>query len=408
MCLLLLTVLAIATPFDPWFSLYGWGDLSEAAEKIASGSLSRQVALITLGVFAIVSLLRGSQKQIRINGLLGYIVIFFLFFSALSIIISDNYLLTAKRVIVLLTLSLGALAIATRMTLHGIITMAFCAGIFSLVSGFLCEVVLGTFNPLNNAYRFTGVLDPNFQASNCSMLLIASVASTRMTKRIQTKLFYLAIAMVAFAFLIFTKSRTGMVGAIVGFVIYSGLVSPRKTAICVVALLNLCCSLYLFADDELSSFGLRLLTLDRADIGDIGQNLTTLTGRTELWETTIFPNIKEHLMFGYGYDSFWSASRVATQSKYELGSSHNGYLHLLMGLGLTGLSTYVLIRILGIIAWFRLFKRSGNAEYAFAFALLISFSLIIGSLDIQLSPHLATFIDMTLLARIALVARPGA
>ena len=129
-----------------------------------------------------------------------------------------------------------------------------------------------------------------------------------------------------------------------------------------------------------------------------------MTGRTNNWQTEVFPNIKGHLMLGYGYDSFWTASRVAALSEYELGSTHNGYLHTLLGLGLVGMTTYVLIRVLGIVAYFRLFKGSGNSEYCLALALLVSFSLIITSIDVQLSPLLATFVDMVLLAKIATTA----
>jgi len=402
----LLTVFAMATPFELRFSVHGWMSLSEAAAKIESGSLSRQVSLITLGVFAIVSLFWDSRNRIRINGVLGYIVIFFLFLAVLSVIYSINRMFTIRRVVVLFMLSLGALAVAKRLTLRQILLLAFCAGIFSLVSGFLCEVVLGTFKPFEGVYRFTGVLGPNFQASNCSMLLIAAVALAHKAKGTRIRSFYLAIACLSFVFLILTKSRGGMVGATVGLVTYGGLMSPRKTAVCLFTILFFACAVYLVASDELGAFGKRLLTLGRTDIGDIGQNLTTLTGRTHLWTTTVFSATQEHLLFGYGYDSFWSASRVAAQKEgYELGSTHNGYLHILLGLGLTGAITYVLIRILGIIAYIRLFRKARNTEHASAVALLISFSLIIVFLDLPLKPYLATFIDMTILAKIAFIAR---
>ncbi len=405
-CLLILAVFAAAMPFDPWFSVTGWNiSLSDAVENIKKGSLTRQIALITLGVFAIVSLYRKSDNRIRKNGVLGYLVIFLLLLSVLSVIVSDDYMLTAKRVIVLLMLSLGALAIAKQMTFQGIITLALCAGIFSLTSGFLCELVLGTFNPFEGEYRFTGVMDPNFQAANCSMLLIAAIASTRMAKRTRSRLFYLALVVISIVFLILTKSRAGIVGSTVGLIVYGWLVSRRKTALCLLAIIYLTGAVYLIAGDEVDHFAKRMSSLGRSDLGDVGQNLTTLTGRTNVWETEVFPNVTGHLLLGHGYDSFWSASHVAGLGKYDLGSSHNGYLNILLGLGLTGLSTYVLIRILGLIGYFSLLRNSGNADYAFAFALLISLSLIMLTLDIQLAPQLSSFIDMTLLARIALVTR---
>ena len=401
--LFLFVVFAMATPFEPQFSIHGWMDLSDSAAAIESGSLSRQSALIALAIFAIISLFLGSRNRLQINGMLGYIVVFFLFLSALSIFYSDNPMFTTKRVVVLLILSLGAFAVAIRLTLRKIMLLALCAGIFSVGFGFLCEIVLGTFRPFDSSYRFTGVLGPNFQASNCSMMLIAAVALSYLEKCNRTKCFYLAIVFLALLFLLLTKSRGGMIGTTVGLFAYFCFVSPRKTIFWLIFSVCLLIVGYLIAGEQLGVYTERLFTLGRTDFGDTGENLTTLTGRTDLWTTTVFSATQEHLLLGYGYDSFWSASRLMAQGPYELGSTHNGYLHILLGLGLTGMTTYVLIRILGIITYLRLLKRSGDAEYAFAFALLVSFSLFLITLDIQLIPHLATFVDMTLLARITLV-----
>ena len=200
MCLLFLAVFAMATPFDPSFAINGNAGLtlSEEATKIASGSLSRQVALVTLGTFGIAALLfRRSRNRIEPNGVLGYVAIFFLFLSALSVIVSDDIMFTAKRVTVLLTLTLGVLATTTRMNLRRIITFAVCAGIFSLGAGFLCEVASGTFKPFVGSYRFAGVLDANFQASNCSMLLLAAVASAHAAKRQRIRIAYFGIAVLS-------------------------------------------------------------------------------------------------------------------------------------------------------------------------------------------------------------------
>ena len=68
---------------------------------------------------------------------------------------------------------------------------------------------------------------------------------------------------------------------------------------------------------------------------------------------------------------------------------------------------HISLRILGRIAYGRVFKNTKDVEYAIAVALLVSFSVILMFIDIQLIPHLATFIDMTLLARIALVDKPA-
>lgn len=405
-CALILCIFAISTPFDPQFSVHGWMTKSEAVEAIASGSLYRQVALITLGLFAIVSFFIRSNKRIRLNGVLGYAILIFLCLATLSIFVSESPLFTAKRVVRLLMLSLGALAVARSMSLHGILRLAFWAGLFSLSSGFICEIFLGTFIPWVGEYRFTGVLGANFQASNCSMLLIASIYFAYQTKRTRVRSVYLLISFLALAFLLLTKSRGGVTGTLIGLSLIGLLISPRKVAISLFAVIYFICALYFFVGDDFLMYRSKILTLGRSDIEDVGENLATITGRTHTWETIALYNIKKRPILGFGYDSFWSASMVASMVEYELGSTHNGYLHILLSLGITGALTYILIRIIGIIAYSRVFKSTKDVEHAFAFALLVSFSIIIMFLDIHLIPHLATFIDITLLARIALVDRP--
>jgi len=402
-CVLILSIFAISTPFDPQFSVHGWMTKSEASEAIASGSLSRQIALITLGLFAIVSFFRLSNRRIRLKGVLSYAVLIFLCLAALSIFVSESPIFTAKRVVRLLMLSLGALAVASRLSLYGILRLAFWAGLFSLSSGFISEIVLGTFRPWVGMYRFTGVLDANFQASNCGVLLITSIYLIYQTKRKRIRTVYFLISFLALAFLFLTKSRGGVLGTTVGLVLFGLIIFPRKVVISLFAFIYFICALYFFVGDDLLRNGSKLLTLGRSDIDDIGENVATITGRTNTWKTIVFNNSKQRKILGFGYDSFWTASMVTSLGKYELGSTHNGYLHILLGLGIIGALTYVLIRIMAIIAYIRAYKSTKIFEFAFAFTLLVSFSVIIMFLDIQLIPHLATFIDMILLARAAFI-----
>lgn len=67
-----------------------------------------------------------------------------------------------------------------------------------------------------------------------------------------------------------------------------------------------------------------------------------LTGRTEIW-SVVAESILEHPLLGYGYSGFWSEVSVASAGvDQSLGGiimyAHNGYLEVLLSLGIVGLA----------------------------------------------------------------------
>ena len=88
-------------------------------------NLSRILALISLGAFALFNLLRYKTGRFQINGLLGWLILFYLVWATLSIIWSIEPRFTSKRIGILLLLSLGALYVAARFSFQEIITLVF-------------------------------------------------------------------------------------------------------------------------------------------------------------------------------------------------------------------------------------------------------------------------------------------
>jgi len=62
----------------------------------------------------------------------------------------------------------------------------------------------------------------------------------------------------------------------------------------------------------------------------------TLTGRTEVW-AAVLPATKQQPLLGYGFGSFWTDAR---REFYEIPTAHNGYLDILLELGVVGLAFY--------------------------------------------------------------------
>lgn len=68
----------------------------------------------------------------------------------------------------------------------------------------------------------------------------------------------------------------------------------------------------------------------------------TFTGRTEIWQFA-FAALADHWVLGYGYQSFWNAGPASPNLQAEvefiryLNQAHNGYLDVLLALGVVGL-----------------------------------------------------------------------
>jgi O-antigen ligase len=85
-----------------------------------------------------------------------------------------------------------------------------------------------------------------------------------------------------------------------------------------------------------------------------------LTGRTVLWQA-LLDRIGERPWFGYGYQSFWALRDVESLDvDYIAGKNphaHNGYIELLLDLGLVGFVPFVLSLLMSFaraITWLRL------------------------------------------------------
>ncbi|NYF79615.1 O-antigen ligase family protein [Granulicella arctica] len=73
----------------------------------------------------------------------------------------------------------------------------------------------------------------------------------------------------------------------------------------------------------------------------------TLTGRTEIWEA-VLGSIAKRPLFGYGYQAFWlgfkgESYRIILTVTWALAQAQNGFLDVLLELGIAGLSIVLLL-----------------------------------------------------------------
>jgi exopolysaccharide production protein ExoQ len=373
---------------------------------VAEGTLVRRIALLSLGLFAIVSLVRHrANGRLRIHGPLGWILLSFAAWALLSPVWAEDLPLTLRRLVVFGIFCIAAVAVARRLSLREIILWAFFSTTLFLVIGVLTELVLGTFRPFATGYRFGGTLHPNGQGINCALLLLSGVAAADVEKYRRT--LFRACALVGFVFLILTASRTSFAAALLALAVYLGAVCSRATKIAMAYALSMafCVLLLVLANASLPGL-MSAVTLGRNDSTvDFSFN-----GRAGVWEDVGY-YVHQHPILGYGYGGFWTPTRIkliSDEEKWPVPDSHSAYLDYLLTLGAVGLLVYTLLLFAGIRRAFRFQNLSHNSAFAFCGALLV-FCALDGLLESAVIwPSLLLFLGMVVLVRLAFGCHPEA
>lgn len=373
--------------------------LEVSVRNIIEGSLKRRIAFLSLGLFGVISIMRRGWDYFKINGFLGWLILFYIVWAFSSLVWAEDITLTFRRLVLFVMFLLGALAVAQRFSLRDIIWFAFFSTSLYLIIGIIAEIAIGTFLPFEPGYRFAGTIHPNFQGLNCSVLLLATVFLSRGVKRYRK--FIIAISLVALIFLILTKSRTAFASAVLALVAYWALVASikRKLALILGVSLTFCLLLLLVGNEFFPAMRQGVL-LGRED-----PTTYTLTGRIPLWSECL-KYVSKRPFIGYGYGSFWTprnVSDISVSLGWVVGGGHSVYLELLLNLGCIGMVTFVLIYVVGIRRSFVSYRASLNKNYAFFWVLLI-FCVLDGILESMiLYPDLLTFLSMVSLAKLAFI-----
>jgi exopolysaccharide production protein ExoQ len=376
-------------------------NLSEEAlvAKVADGSLLRQTALLSLGIFAIVSLVRHrADCRIGINGPLGCILLGFAGWALFRPLWADDLTLTLKRSVVFGILCIAAAAIARRFSFREIVLWTFFSTFLFLAIGFLAEVFLGTFRPWASGYRFAGTIHPNAQAVNCTLVLLSGMTAADMEEHRRT--IFRVCALFGFVFLILTTSRTAFAAALCAVVVYLGAVCSRHAKIVMAFSLTMV-------------FGFLFLSLGNGLLPDLkgalmlgrgSSDVDSFNGRTGIWDG-VAPYIQQRPILGYGYGGFWTPthmSEISEDQKWGISSSHSAYLDYFLTLGAVGLVAYVFLLLAGIKRAFRFQRLSRSSAFAFCGALLVFYALD-GLLDsATVEPSLPMFLWMVVLVSLAL------
>jgi exopolysaccharide production protein ExoQ len=375
----------------------------EITTGVAEGSLIRRISLLSLGLFAIVSLIRHrSDGRLQIHGPLGWILLSFAAWALVSPIWAEDIPLTLTRVAVFGILCIAAVAVACRFSPREIILWTlFTAGLYLLI-GVSAEVASGTFLPFTSGYRFAGTLPPNSQGTNCALLILSGVAAADIEKN--KRRIFQACALVGFVFLILTASRTAFGATVFAIAVYFAASWSRSAKIAMAYVLSILFCLFLLVLVNASLPGLKsAVMLERDDSG-----VDSFNGRTGIWDD-VSSYVRQRPILGYGYGGFWTPahiSEVSGEEKWAVPDSHSAYLDYFLSLGAVGLFAYLLLLCAGIRRAFRFNRLSHNSAFAFFGAFLV-FCALNGLLESGVvNPSLPMFLSTAVLAQLAFV-RPA-
>jgi exopolysaccharide production protein ExoQ len=327
-------------------------DLSVAERELPQ--TSPLVSLVQWTMYAMAIVLGGLRWQKFLTALIKrkliWVVILLAFISLSWTIVPE---VTLRRAMTLLMITILGMYIAFRFTVREQLFIVACA----LGS-------LGVINLLFTLVFPTYATEIGFHKGNWRGLLPQKNQFGRL----------MVLSSISFYILIFA-GQTYRKWAIAGLVLSVGLVvlSGSATALLVLGLLFLfipLCRIFKLKNSQtlpfligLLLFGL-LVTFILVGYWEIilramGRD-PNLTGRTVLWQA-LLDRIGERLWFGYGYQSFWpirdfeslDVDFIAGENPH----SHNGYIELLLDLGLAGFIPFMLSLFMSFsraITWLRL------------------------------------------------------
>ena len=377
--------------------------LEESIQRTEAGNVQRRIALCLLGGFSVAILMQQSRNRVGIKGALGFLILFFLVWASASTLWSYDAGLTFRRIVILGFLCLGALAMARRFSFRDIILFTFLAGCVTIVGGLACEFAVGTFQPGDTEYRFAGFMNPIFQGAHSGMTVIAALALAHTSRR--ARAFWLRAALAAFLTMLLTRSRGPAGATLVAAVLYGCLMFPRFRTVTAFLLVGLA---IVFAFPSLRN-GLLARGEGAVLLGREVERGYEMQGRDALWKECLKFSAKRPIS-GYGYDAFWTRDltfAVTDASGFTSQHTHNAFLDLLLGTGIPGAVTHVLIVILGMRILFSLWRDAQSADYASCLALLVLYAIHNLFVSVHLAVQLQTFIVLVILAKLGFIYEPS-
>jgi O-antigen ligase len=367
-------------------------------DKLLSGQWKRKFSFILLYILSFFFVVFVSTF---IKNRLGWGSSIFCFWElviVLSIFRSTNKRICIRRIIAFVGISICGCTIGMALTSEKtIITISFIC---------LTYLIIGILNEFANKsffkrwhYRFAGTMHPNQQGLNCVILILTSLDYIY-TYNLMLKEIAVFSLLIGSIMLLLTKSRSALFSCILGiscffffsFFNHFFLLIFYFLIIILTAFLIIRFCFYPYSQPTFLKWQIRVISLIP---GRENKNLTTFTGRTQLWNLILLKT-KKSRFFGVGFGSFWTKESFVHIRKnlgWRFSDCHSVYIETLIGTGFIGLFAHFLLLASGFALPF--FSFAGHTSFFSAFFLVvISHGFFESSF---ISPNYFTFITYLLL-----------
>lgn len=181
-------------------------------------------------------------------------------------------------------------------------------------------------------------------AATCTLFLVVGLHAR--TRGVVDQLIAASVVLLSLLFIVMSGSRTGFIVAALAFALTYGLrfavriQSLDRILFMMVLTIPVALVSYLIA----SNFNQVLAAMDKDP---------TLTQRTIIWAQVV-PSIIKHPVLGYGYSAFWAglngeSSQAVLTTGWMEGQAQDGYLDILLQLGLVGLIPLLALFLRGFV-----------------------------------------------------------
>lgn len=340
----------------------------------AMGDPFRRAGYIVFAVAGLIAHRLAGPAGTRNYTSLRLCVIFTFSWMAISVAWSRITPLSLKEELSALLVWLACAAIASRISLGTIRTIAIIYTGCAITLGLFCELALSTFRPLMPGYRFSGTVYPNIQGVICAICIISLISFNPHPRHMRAAK-YCAI-LISTTLLLLTQSRDSIVAVFVAGVVIELSAWTKRSLVSLVA------GISLFVIATISVFLLMYPGMTRQDVigaATLQRDTVAADGvgdtRLAIWKECL-PLLANHPIVGYGYGAFWSEDRVATMSD-QLGfialHAHNGYLDAALNTGLIGCLVFTLMLIMALRVYLSNYRMTRRSNVGFAAAIVIFF-----------------------------------
>lgn len=398
----LLALLFFVTGHDLLVSrLPNYAFYDDSVISVAVGTnIIRRIAFFLLAGLGIFFTLHSARAPWRFNPWIALPMLGYGLWCCASVMWSVEPAMGLKRVVTLVCFYLCAVGLGRRFAVRDLCWMIFLIIAAYFAIGLGTELSLGTFRPWQAGHRFSGTLHPNSQAAHLTMMCLAALALAPTETKWRKYLY--AMIVIGVIFIVLTRSRTNLAGALLSLAAMAALRSTFKTKLIAayVALLAACggvFALMLCGKDPLAEL-FEAAMLGRDD------DVASLSGRGLIWPIC-WQFIAERRWLGFGYGSFWAPPRIEQfleDIQFSIFEAHNGYLELRLGTGMVGCVLFVAGMVTSLVISARAAMQSRDSTAGLLFGVMVFAFIYSNSESGMMGINLVTLLMTSLMTNLAL------